>query len=64
MRSLNFKNFKFIQKKKKISPFLKNFHLTLEEPQKFLTTKFSNNLGKNVKNIFTGSWQVPKGTKA
>ena len=41
-----------------------HFHLMLEDPQKFSTSNFSNFLVKNVKSSFTGSWQIPKGTKS
>ena len=41
-----------------------HFYLMLEDPQKFSTSDFSNFLVKNVKSSFTGSWQIPKGTKS
>ena len=39
-------------------------YLMLEDPQKILMSKISNFLQKNVWNSFTGSWQMPKGTKS
>ena len=50
--------------KKNFFLIFSHFHLMLEDPQKFSTSDFSNFLVKNVKSSFTGSWQIPKGTKS
>ena len=38
--------------------------LMLEDPQKISMSKISNFLEKNLRSGFTGSWQIPKGTKS
>ena len=60
--TIRISNFGFFFKKK----FSKFFHffLMLEDPQKILTSKISNFLEKNFRSSFTGSWQIPKGTKS
>ena len=62
LRPWGFQILSFI--KKKFFLIFSHFHLMLEDPQKFLTSDFSNFLVKNVKSSFTGSWQIPKGTKS
>ena len=62
LRPLGFQILSFIIKK--IFLIFSHFHLMLEDPQKFSTSDFSNFLVKNVKSSFTGSWQIPKGTKS
>ena len=62
---LDHNDFKFlISSKKGEKSNFQNFYLMLEDPQKFLKSNFSNFLIKNVKSSFTGSWQIPKGTKS
>ena len=46
-----------------LTNFFNNF-LMLEDPQKILTSKILNFLEKNLRSGFTGSWQIPKGTKS
>ena len=62
LRPLGFQILSFIIKK--FFLIFSHFHLMLEDPQKFSTSDFSNFLVKNVKSSFTGSWQIPKGTKS
>ena len=65
VRPFDHKDFKFwgFFSKKNFSIFCDIF-LMLEDPQKILTSKISNFLEKNVRSGFTGSWQIPKGTKS
>ena len=60
--TIRISDFEFHQKK--FFLIFSHFHLMLEDPQKFLTSDFSNFLVKNVKSSFIGSWQIPKGTKS
>ena len=52
------------RQKKNFFPKFFHFFLMLEDPQKILTSKISNFLEKNFRSSFTGSWQIPKGTKS
>ena len=61
LRPSGFQILSFIIKKKFIFSHL---HLMLEDPEKFSMSDFSNFSVKNVKSSFTGSWQIPKGTKS
>ena len=65
VRTFDHKDFKFwfFFSKKNFSKFF-HFFLMLEDPQKILTSKISNFLEKNFRSSFTGSWQIPKGTKS
>ena len=60
--TIRISDFEFHQKK--FFLIFSHFHLMLEDTQKFSTSDFSNFLVKNVKSSFTGSWQIPKGTKS
>ena len=54
----------WVSSKKIFFDFFSHFHLMLEDPQRFLTSHFSNFFVKNVKSNFTRSWQIAKGTKS
>ena len=60
--TIRISDFQFHQKKFFLIFF--HFYLMLKDPQKFSKSDFSNFLAKNVKSSFTGSWQMPKGTKS